>query len=276
MPVKRIFTDQLNNAVEINFPPERIVSIVPSQTEFLFDLGLKNEVVGITRFCIHPENTVANATRIGGTKTVNIEAVRALKPDLIIGNKEENELENIQELRKEFPVWMSDISTPEQAYEMMVKLGEICGRQAEANTIIDTIKTSFSKLDAIGKNRTAAYFIWRKPYMVAASGTFINSIMAMAGFKNAFAGRARYPEMELSDLQAVSPDIIMLSSEPYSFKPMHMAEFAEVCPQAKIIIVDGELFSWYGSRLQHTAGYLMNELRELLNNQSPDYHTQKA
>jgi ABC-type Fe3+-hydroxamate transport system substrate-binding protein len=276
MQRKRIFRDQLNNEVEINFPPKRIVSIVPSQTEFLFDIGLGNEVVGITRFCIHPKEKVANTTKVGGTKTVNIEAVRALKPDLIIGNKEENELENIEELRKEFPVWMNDISTAEQAYDMMARLGELCDRRTEASGIIDSIRTSFSKLETIGDNKTAAYLIWRKPYMVAASGTFIDSIMKLAGFKNAFAHATRYPEIELSELQAVSPDVIMLSSEPYSFKPMHIGEFAEACPDARIIIVDGELFSWYGSRLLHTADYITNELQQLLNNTTGDHHKQQA
>ena len=260
-------TDQLGNVIQIEFPPRRIVSLVPSQTEFLFNINLGDEIVGVTRFCTHPAGMVEGKTKIGGTKKFNTERIKSLKPDLIIGNKEENYEEGITELNKHFPVWMSDIFTLQDAYAMMRELGRITDRNAEATNVVTTIESGFASYKNAVVNTTAerscAYFIWRKPYMVAAGNTFINHMLQVFGVKSVFDGQNRYPEINPETLSALNPDYIFLSSEPYSFSEKHFEEFKAFAPKAKVILVDGEMFSWYGSRLRFAPVYFL-ELRKML------------
>ena len=248
--------DQLGDIIELPFPPRRIVSLVPSQTEFLFDIGLEAEIVGVTRFCIHPEDKVKTIEKIGGPKRFDIDKIKALGPDLIIGNKEENYQEGINELKKDFPVWMSDIFTLPDAYNMMLELGRITNREKESVTIVDKIRKGVASLQQpVNTPKTCAYFIWRKPYMVAAGGTFINDMIRAFGLKNVFEANTRYPEINTAELSALNPDFIFLSSEPYSFSEKHFEEFKDLAPKAKVVLVDGELFSWYGSRLRLAPAY---------------------
>ena len=260
-------TDQLGNTHTLPFPPKRIISLVPSQTEFLFDIGLEDEIVGITRFCVHPAGKVQGKTKIGGTKKFDIEKIKSLNPDLIIGNKEENYKEGIEELSKHYPVWMSDIFTLTDAYAMMLELGRITDRQDNADKLVTTLKDGFCSLEnsVIKWNgeRSCAYFIWRKPYMVAAGNTFINHMLHIFGLKNVFADMERYPEVNPEMLKTLNPDYIFLSSEPYSFSEKHFEEFQSFAPNAKVILVDGEIFAWYGSRLRHAPAYYL-ELHNLL------------
>ena len=253
----------MGRRVAVPFPPQRIVSLVPSQTELLFDLGLGAKVVGVTKFCIHPAEARTNATVIGGTKNFDFDKIAALKPDLIIGNKEENYQEGIEQLAAKYPVWLSDISNLTEALDMIRRVGFITGAKEKAVALADEIDASFAALEAPvaeAARESAAYFIWRKPYMTAATGTFIVDMLNRAGFRNAFASQTRYPEITAEQLAAAAPQRIFLSSEPYPFGEKHIAEFQEICPAAKIEIVDGELFSWYGSRLQKSAAYF-NSLR---------------
>ncbi len=262
------FTDQLNRNIEIPaWPPRRIVSLVPSQTELLADLGLDDEVVGITKFCVHPEKWFREKSRVGGTKTLNFEKIKNLNPDLIIGNKEENERVQIEELAEYFPVWLSDVRTLEDAYDMMERAGELVGKTAEAKNLIEKISTSFAAHrvpSTVNRPPSTVYFIWRKPYMAAGSDTFIDEMLRVAGFENVFSHKKRYPEISLDELAKAKPEVILLSSEPYPFAEKHFESFREVCPQAKVQLVDGEMFSWYGSRLLRSAAYFQ-KLRETLN-----------
>ncbi|GAB4499624.1 MAG: helical backbone metal receptor [Saprospiraceae bacterium] len=262
------FTDQLNRNIEIPaWPPRRIVSLVPSQTELLADLGLEDEVVGITKFCVHPEKWFREKSRVGGTKTLNFEKIKNLNPDLIIGNKEENERAQIEELAEHFPVWLSDVRTLEQAYDMMEQAGELVGKTTEAQKLVAKIQGSFStnNQQRTTNNETrAAYFIWRKPYMAAGGDTFIDEMLRVAGFENVFSYKKRYPEISLDELAKAKPEVILLSSEPYPFAEKHFEPLREICPDARIQLVDGEMFSWYGSRLLHSAAYFQ-KLREILN-----------
>jgi ABC-type Fe3+-hydroxamate transport system substrate-binding protein len=241
--------------VAIPFPPQRIVSLVPSQTELLFDVGVGKRVVGSTKFCIYPHEARATASVIGGTKNFDFDKIAALKPDLIIGNKEENYRAGIEQLAASYPVWLSDISDLGQALDMIRRVGFIAGAKDKAEKIAAEIANSFAILAAPEPMASAAYFIWRKPYMVAASGTFIEDMMRRAGFSNVFADLGRYPEVTPEQLAKAAPARIFLSSEPYPFKEKHLAEFQEICPAAEIQLVDGELFSWYGSRLLFSAAY---------------------
>ncbi len=266
-----LFTDHLHRDIELLvWPPRRIVSLVPSQTELLHTLGLEQEVVGITKFCVHPAEWYREKSRVGGTKTLNLERIGALEPDLIIGNKEENDRAQIEALSARWPMWMSDILTFEDACDMVSRVGELTGRAAAAVDLTAEIRKRFDRLaqkqsagaasSRPGTGPTnapvrAAYFIWRKPYMVAAADTFIHDMLGRAGFQNAFAHLTRYPEVSLDDLAAARPDVLLLSSEPYPFAEKHFGPFREACPEARIAVVDGEMFSWYGSRLLDAAEY---------------------
>ncbi len=257
------FIDQLGRRVVLStYPPRRIVSLVPSQTELLADLGLGAAVVGITKFCVHPQHWLKEKTRIGGTKTVHIDRVEELRPDLIIANKEENTQEQIEELSAQFPVWISDVTDLPSALGMIRGIGEITDKVGAAEEWAQGVATHFTDLTDLPTQR-AAYFIWRNPLMAAASTTFIDKMMEKAGFENVFGQLQRYPEISAEQLREAAPAVILLSSEPYPFKAKHLAEFQELCPQAVIRLVDGELFSWYGSRLIHAPAYFRS-LREAL------------
>lgn len=249
-------TDQMGRTVMVPERPQRIISLVPSQTELLYDLGLGERVVGITKFCVHPETWFKTKHRAGGTKKVDFDKVRALKPDLIIGNKEENERKDIQELEKEFPVWMSDVRDLPGALDMIQRVGELTGTKGKAETIKKDIEDAFAKQHYIDPTLTVAYFIWRDPFMVAGHGTFVNDMLKRCGLVNVFdEGDARYPEINAQELAEADPDIIFLSSEPYPFAAKHKAEFNMICPGTPVVLVDGEFFSWYGSRLLKAPAY---------------------
>lgn len=262
--MKRIFIDQMNRHVEIDFPPKRIVSLVPSQTELLYDLGLDEEVVGQTVFCIHPEKSYQTKPRVGGTKKVNFDIIAKLKPDLIIGNKEENDQSQIEKLIKFYPVWMSDIKTLNDALDMIEKVGDIVDKKENAKRISNQIFIKFYSLPASNLHLPTVYLIWRNPYMAAGKDTFINDMLHRCGMKNVATNETfRYPEITELKLQTLNPKLILLSSEPYPFKQKHIDELNVICPEAKVILVDGELFSWYGSRLLKSVEYFL-QLKDML------------
>lgn len=252
----RLITDMMGREIEIQFPPKRIVSVVPSQTELLFDLGLDEEVVGITKFCVHPDSWFRTKERIGGTKKLNIDKIRELNPDLIIANKEENEREQIEELAKEFPVWISDIQNIPQALQMIQVVGQLTGTEAKANQLVDEIVVGFTNLHKANTPKRVAYFIWYNPWMTVAGDTFIGNMIQTIGWQNVMKDQSRYPEITIEQLKAYNPELVLLSSEPYPFKEKHMDEIKAVFPDVEVKLVDGEMFSWYGSRLKEAAGYL--------------------
>lgn len=249
------FIDQLGSQVKISFPPQRIVSLVPSQTELLADLGLDDRVVGITKFCIHPESWRKSKTIIGGTKNFDFDKIRSLQPDLIIGNKEENYQEGIETLSAQFPVWMSDIITLSDALSMIRRVGQVTNATFNAERIAEQIDSSFANLVKLPTLKTL-YLIWKGPWMAAAPGTFIDEMMRVSGLENVFDRQTRYPELNTEQIQRLNPELILLSSEPYPFREKHIEELQSICPAAKIILVDGEMFSWYGSRLIRVPAYI--------------------
>lgn len=260
-------TDQLGNTFHFEAIPKRIVSVVPSQTEFLFDIGLEEHIVGITKFCIHPEGKVEQKIIVGGTKNLSIENIMALKPDLIIANKEENEHGQIDELAKLVPVWISDIYTLDDAYEMMSSLGELFQKQEKTQEIIAGIKSTFAELEANLKptHERIAYFIWRNPTMLAGTHTFIDHLLTKIGYYNICqdlpeAVGSRYPAIRIDEINKLKPDRLFLSSEPFPFNEKHIEELGMMWPDAKVQLVDGEMFSWYGSRLLKSAEYFKNLL----------------
>lgn len=249
-----VFYDQLNRAVDLPAVPKRIISVVPSQTELLFYLDLNADVIGITKFCIHPADKFKTTTKVGGTKQLNIELIKTLKPDLIIANKEENEKAQIEELMAVCPVWISDISNLDEAIDMITRVGELVDRKTEAQVLAAAIDLQFSQLTIKSLNLRVAYFIWRHPYIVAGKQTFIDSLLQKCGLTNAF-NETRYPQVTADMLTAAQPDVIMLSSEPYPFTKKHINEFKTLLPRTQILLVNGEVFSWYGSRLLCAPAY---------------------
>lgn len=251
----KVIIDMLGREVEIQFPPKRIISIVPSQTELLFDLGLDEQVVGITKFCVHPESWFRSKTRVGGTKKLNIDKIRELQPDLIIANKEENEREQIEELAKEFPVWISDIQNIPQALQMIQVVGQLTGTEDRANQLADDIVLGFNNLPKAATPKRVAYFIWYNPWMSIGGDTFISNMIQTIGWQNVLKNESRYPEINLEQLKAYNPELVLLSSEPYPFKEKHVEEIKAALPDADVKLVDGEMFSWYGSRLKKAVDY---------------------
>jgi ABC-type Fe3+-hydroxamate transport system substrate-binding protein len=250
----REFTDQMGHRVVVSFPPKRIVSLVPSQTELLAYLGLNDRVVGITKFCVHPVGWRTSKTIIGGTKKFDFEKIYSLKPDLIIGNKEENYPEGISRLKKELPVWMSDVITLDDARKMIQGIGSITGCENQAAVLIHQIDHGFQLIKKVGPF-SVIYLIWKNPWMAAGRNTFIHTMLEAAGFRNAVV-ESRYPELTDDDLRQLHPDVILLSSEPYPFSEKHILALQHIVPHPKILLVDGEIFSWYGSRLLKFPEYL--------------------
>jgi ABC-type Fe3+-hydroxamate transport system substrate-binding protein len=249
------FTDQTGHTINVVSAPRRVISLVPSQSEFLWDLGLQGELVGITKFCIHPHQMFAKVERVGGTKTPDIEKIRKLKPDLVIANKEENEQEQIRELRKEFNVWTSDIYTIKDAMEMMNTLGVLLNKEQLAADITSQIADSLQNIKGCFNGASVAYFMWHDPTMCAGSRTFIGDVLKHAGLVNVM-GASRYPEITIDELKIQKPQYCFLSSEPFPFKEKHLAEIRELIPDAKVVLVDGEMFSWYGTRMLGLAEYI--------------------
>jgi ABC-type Fe3+-hydroxamate transport system substrate-binding protein len=259
------FTDQTGRAVQLDHYPKRIISTVPSQTELLAYLGFDVEVVGITAYCVHPKAWLASKTVIGGTKDLNLKLIRELKPDLILANKEENIKEQIEELAQEFPVWLSDVETFEQGVGMIRKVGALCSKAKQANDLADEIEAKRNALKPLAPLKTL-YFIWKEPYMVAGKGTYIGNLVSLLGLENiAPKNDQRYPQIAFDQLKDYEPDVILLTSEPYSFTTKDLHEMGEIFPNAIIKIVDGEMFSWYGSRMRLAVDYLEKFCRELRN-----------
>jgi ABC-type Fe3+-hydroxamate transport system substrate-binding protein len=258
-----IYTDQLKRHVILQSAPQRIVSLVPSQTELLFSLGLNETVVGITKFCVHPNEWFRTKTRVGGTKQVNMAAIQRLYPDLIIANKEENVKEQIESLSEKYPVWISDIKNLQEALQMIQCIGVITGKEKEANTLYQEITLNFRELVPLATRSRTAYLIWQNPYITVGGDTFINTLMHYCGFENVFANHYRYPETNVQQLKEMNPELVLLSSEPYLFKEKHVAQLKQHLPNSHIMLIDGELFSWYGSRLLKAPAYFTTLINEL-------------
>lgn len=255
------FVDQLNRKINLDSFPQCIISLVPSQTELLVDLGLKNRIVGITKFCVHPEKLRKEKVIVGGTKGIRMDRIRELNPDIILCNKEENTREMIEELGKEFQLHISDINTIEDTYELIEQYGKLFDVEKKAIEINDKIQKQIQLFQDFIKDKPTlkvAYFIWRKPWMVVGSETFVNHLLEMNHFENVYADIPRYPEVDIDNLKPT--DFILLSSEPFAFTEKHRQELLPYAGKSNIIFVDGEFFSWYGSRLEKAFKYF-KELR---------------
>ena len=252
--------DQMGNTIRTPEHPERIVSLVPSLTESLFDLGLDDEIVGVTEYCVLPKEKVSGRVKVGGTKQFRFGVIDELRPDLIFGNKEENYPEGIRRLRERYVVWMSDVVTVEDALIMIRTMGKLVDRSASAERLLNEMETALDDLETYSPLK-AAYLIWKDPYMAAGGDTFINSMLRECGFINVFENKRKYPRITLDEVEAAQ--VILLSSEPYPFGAADLEALEKRCPGRHVCLVDGTMFSWYGSRVKYAAPYFRN-LRESL------------
>lgn len=260
-------TDQIGKTFSFDSAPKRIVSLVPSQTELLVNLGLEESIVGLTKFCIHPIGFKNLKTIVGGTKAVNFEKIAALKPDIIICNKEENTQQIVEDLSSICTVWTTDIYTIADNNQMILDFGKLFDVEELASIMVSEINTALSEFRDFVENQKSlnvAYFIWKNPYMVAANSTFINEILKLNNFQNVYDDLDRYPEIDIRNLNEKKLDFVLLSSEPYPFKESDFQEFGDISDSYKVVLVDGEMFSWYGSRLILAFDYF-KKLRIQLN-----------
>jgi len=252
-----VIKDQLGRELQLTKYPQKIISLVPSQTELLFSLGLDEEVIAITSFCIHPPSWKVSKKIIGGTKKLHLSVIDALQPDLIIANKEENERSQVETLASRYPVYISDISNLQEAFRMMMDVGGITGKAETAVELIEKIQARFDLLsESYPQKLRVAYLIWRNPYMTVGGGTFIHEMLEKAGFENVFSALSRYPVVTLKQILETGCDVVLLSSEPYPFDQKHVEEIKKINVDLTCLLVNGELFSWYGSRLLDTPPYL--------------------
>jgi len=202
---------------------------------------------------------------IGGTKNINVEKIKKLKPDFILCNKEENSKEIVDQCKQIAKTHVSEIYTIPDSIDLIKTYGELFSCRAEASKIIEELNFKWSDFKSFitGKEtKKVAYFIWKKPWMAAANNTFINHLLTLNKFDNIYKNKERYPEVDIRKIQLEGdPDLIFLSSEPYPFTKKHALEFEKFTPNTKILLVDGEFFSWYGSRLLKAFGYFKT-LRE--------------
>ncbi|MGJ8684094.1 MAG: ABC transporter substrate-binding protein [Nonlabens sp.] len=260
-------TDQCYRTVEIAERPLRIVSLVPSQTELLVDLGLEEHLVGITRFCEYPEGLLDRIKVVGGTKKVVASRIWEVKPDLIICNKEENTEEIVLACQEIAPTYVSDISNLEDAIEMIKDVGKMTGSSFKAKSLASAININFNHLEKLTtEHQEALYLIWKNPYMSIGSDTFIHDMVKRAGYNNIMDGASRYPELTLENIVNLNPDVIMFSSEPYAFTEADKKEIEDAFAKAELkqphyLNVDGTYFSWYGSRLKNAPDYFKGLLR---------------
>jgi ABC-type Fe3+-hydroxamate transport system substrate-binding protein len=253
----------LHSPLLLNDRPKRIISLVPSQTELLFHLGLDTAVAGITKFCIHPPSWKKEKIIIGGTKDINLEKIKAIRPDLIIANKEENVKEQVEALSAQYNVWVTDVSNLEEALQMIDDIGSLTHTKEQAGSIVSTIKQQFNTIYPSANKISTAYLIWRNPYMTVGGDTYIHDMLTRCGFENMYGAAKRYPVIDIETLQQQGCELLLLSSEPYPFKQIHIDELQQQLPKTKIILVDGEPFSWYGSRLLYAPAYF-NQLLQTI------------
>lgn len=240
----------------------RIVSLVPSITALLHHIGCDHEVVGITKFCVHPAGWLRTKAIIGGTKDIRVEKILALQPTLVLANKEENPPEPVLTIGAEVPIWVSDVVTWQDNLDMILEVGHLVGKPKEAGAVVDQLNDMYNRFSPLKTPIATLYLIWRNPYMSIGNDTFIHAMLQMMGVQNICEPSTRYPTVQLGELPTI-PNLILLSSEPYPFKEKHIDEIKLALPQANILLVNGEYFSWYGSKMIEALPYLQNLVRQL-------------
>lgn len=240
----------------------RVVSLCPSLTELVFDLGRGDTLVGRTRFCIHPAGGVDAVERVGGTKNPKVERIVALRPDLVLMNEEENRLEDAAALRAAgLTVHTSLPRTAEETAAMVRSIADSLGAAGSGEAIAGDIEARAARVRTAARDRAPipyAYLIWRDPWMTISNDTFIAELLGMAAGSNVFGGAAeRYPVVTTDQLAEANPRVVLLASEPFPFGEGHIEELmaALAWPRSRFALVDGELLSWHGSRTPRGIDY---------------------
>lgn len=257
--MEQLVVDQIGREVRVANKPCRIVSLVPSITELLYDLGLGGFVKGVTKFCVHPDKKGEAVEIVGGTKNFRMDVIQRISPDLILGNKEENYKEGIMELARNYPVWVSDVNNLKEALQMVTGIGEITDKNREADELTSEVRSKWNDVKRSAK-ASVLYFIWHEPMMMVAKDTFIDSVLEHLGFVNVLSGYTRYPALEAVALRELDPDYVFLSSEPFPFAEKHLSIYEKLFPKAQVMLVDGEMFSWYGSRMLYAPEYFKKDI----------------
>jgi len=254
-----IYTSDINFS---DFAHKRIISLVPSITETLFYLGLKNNVVGVTDWCKYPEKEIAEITKVGGVKTFNKDLIYNLKPDLIIAVKEENNKEEIEAIAQDFNVFVATVESFDDSLKLINDIGLLTKTSLKANELSKQIESDFNNIYNFN-GRTCAYFVWNKPKMLVGGNTFINSFLHKCNLDNVFKNINSYPIVDDEEIKECKPEIIFLCSEPFEFKDKHRLEYQMLFPESKVVLIDAEIFTWYGSRLLKARSY-MNKISQTL------------
>jgi ABC-type Fe3+-hydroxamate transport system substrate-binding protein len=262
---------------------ERVISLVPSLTELVFSLGAGGRLAGRTRFCIHPGDGIGRIPVVGGTKNPRIGKIRALRPGLVLANREENRREDVEAIQAFTEVLVTDISTVDEALSEIRRIGERLGAGGRADRLAEEIGALLPPPGTFSALR-ALYLIWREPWMAAGGDTYIHDVMKRYGMENAAGGMSRYPELTAEEMMELNPDVVLLSSEPYPFREKHLREVGMILRgtgrnaedaedagetqrmaggisggggversagenRTRLMLVDGEWFSWYGPRM---------------------------
>jgi ABC-type Fe3+-hydroxamate transport system substrate-binding protein len=241
--------------LQLQGPPGRIVSLVPSHTETLFAIGAGARVVGVTDYCIHPADAVQRVARVGGTKTPAIERIRALEPDLVIANREENRRIDVQRLEAAgLRVLVTYARSVGEARAEIALLASVCACEAGAARLLDGIDAALRGSEERGRRTRTVALIWKDPYMAIGGDCFANDLLERAGGQNPFAcERRRYPHVDAGRIASAQPQVILLPTEPYAFAERERDELQQLdCPAARsgrIEIIEGELLTWYGPRI---------------------------
>ncbi len=258
----QLSSDSLGRLIPVPTNPQRIVSLCPSQTETLWALGAAHRLVGRTRYCIQPQGVIEFVAVVGGTKKVDFQAVAQLKPDLIIAEKEENTLQDVEGLSKIAPVYVTKNESFEESLETISRLGALIQAEAAAHALTTAITSAWAQVRPVEQPLKVLYLIWPKPLMTVGRTTFIGAILERLGLENLGAQlTGRYPILE--NPQALRPDVVLLSTEPYPFKPVHIPSFQQIWPTAHVKVVRGDYFAWYGARQLEAAPYFASLAAEL-------------
>jgi ABC-type Fe3+-hydroxamate transport system substrate-binding protein len=266
-------SDDIGLKVELERPPARVVSLVPSWTQTLFALGAGEMVVAATRFCVEPAEALAGIPRVGGTKNPNLREIVKLKPDLVIANAEENRREDIERLRElGVPVLTTYPRTVPGAVESILRLGRALDREAQAAALAREITLSVSGIEAgLGvwsKLRLRAFCpIWKKPWMTFNADTYAHDVLRMMGFNNVFASAGeRYPRTTVEEAVEHRPDIVLLPDEPYEFDHDDLEEMKAMLPVAlgrRVLLISGRDLHWYGVHMVEGLRALNDRLSRL-------------
>ncbi len=228
---------------------------MPSITELVCELGLIDQLVGRTGFCIHPKAALKAIPKVGGTKSVNLKKIRELAPTHVIVNVDENTKETADALAKFVPnVIVTHPLGPLDNLALYRLMGRHFNVQARAEALCEEFSSIFELVSKKSfQKRNVLYLIWKDPWMTVSRDTYISRTLALFGLQTLPESVDRYPE--LKDLDVMGVELILLSTEPFRFRDSHVKEI-EKNTGKPVRLIDGEMTSWYGSRAIEGLGYL--------------------